>query len=108
MDIDIVNQNLAASSLQKTQAKANTSPSTQKELKEEQLKEAAEGFESILIHTMLKSMRKGLPGNAVFPESNSTNIYQSMYDQYLAETLSSQNSSIGIREFLFQQLKDTI
>ena len=92
MDIDIVNQNLAASRLNKTHAKASASTSAQKELKEKQLKEAAEGFESILIHTMLKSMRKSLPGNAVFPESNSMNIYQSMYDQYLADKLTSQNS----------------
>lgn len=106
MDIDLINQNLAQTSL--SRAKKQVENKEHRQLKEQQLKQACEGFESIFLHTVLKSMRSSLPGDAVFNESNGSNIYKSMYDQYLSEDLSKGNTSIGLKEFLFQQLKDTV
>lgn len=104
--MDRVNRNLAAEKLSRV-AKQGKSPA-EKALKEKELKKACEGFEAIILNTILKSMRESLPGDALFGESNSTNIYKSMYDQYLAEELAGKNQSIGLKEFLFKQLKDSL
>lgn len=108
MDIDLINQNLAQANLSKTSNKVKADRPDQKAINETRLKEACAGFEAILLHAMFKSMRSSLPGDAVFSESNSMSIYKSMQDQYLAESLSKSNNSVGLKEFLFQQLKKSI
>ncbi|MCP4021259.1 MAG: flagellar biosynthesis protein FlgJ [Desulfobacteraceae bacterium] len=102
MDINIINQNLAAASAE------NAKNKVAKAAEHEKLKEACEGFESIFLYSMLKEMRKTLPGNALFKESNSTDIYQSMHDQYLAEKLAKAPHAAGLKEFLYNDLKDSI
>ncbi len=106
MDIDIINKNLAAVKLSKIK-KQDKDPH-EKALKEKELKKACEGFEAIILNTMLKSMRESLPGDALFGESNSSNIYKSMYDQYLSEETSKKHESVGIKEFLYRQLKESL
>lgn len=106
MDIDLIHQNLSTANLSK--AKRSAEAQKQASIKDAQLKEACAGFEAILLHTMIKSMRKSLPGDAVFEESNDMNIYRSMYDQHLAEDLSKGRSAVGIKELLYNQLKDTL
>ena len=99
MDIDLVNQNLA---------KADQDRIKEHRLKEKELKEACAGFEAIFLNSMIKSMRKSLPGDALFEESHGTDIYKSMYDQYLADELAKSKTSIGVKEFLYQQLKESL
>jgi len=106
MDIDIINQNLAAAKLSRAPKKSRDP--AERVLKEKELKKACEGFEAIILNTMIKSMRESLPGNALFVESNGMNIYKSMYDEYLSEELSRQNQSIGIKDFLYEQLKKSL
>ncbi len=100
MDFDVVKQNLSTANLDRVKQKS-LDPD-----KEKKLKDAAAGFESIMITTMLKSMRTSLPGNALFKETNATDIYRSMQDQHLSDHLS-KGASIGIKEFLYDQLKDS-
>ncbi len=108
MDIDLVNQGLAQARMAKV--KNQGADITDKSLKEKELKEACEGFESIFLHSMIKSMRESLPGDALLSESHGMNMYKSMYDQYLADELSKINhgQSVGVKEFLYEQLKDSI
>ena len=106
MDIDIINQNLAAANLSKI--KRQDKDPAKKALKEKELKKACEGFEAIILNTMVKSMRESLPGDALLGESNGMNIYKSMYDQYLSEELSKSRQSVGLKEFLYKQLKDSL
>lgn len=106
MDIDLVNQNLAKANLGKI--KKQTSDAAHQALKEKELKEACAGFEAIFLNTMIKSMRESLPGDGIFPESNGMDIYKSMYDQYLADELSKSRTSVGIRDFLYHQLKESL
>lgn len=101
MDIDWVNQNLAGARLSTAKNKIDKNEMQQ----DRELKEACAGFEAIFLNAMLKSMRSSLPGNALFEESNGMDIYRSMQDQYLAEALSRGTLSIGIKEFLYEQLK---
>ncbi|MFA5905115.1 MAG: rod-binding protein [Desulfobacula sp.] len=105
MNINSVSRNPADVTVSKI--KKSNDPAEQI-LKEKELKKACEGFEAIIVNTMLKSMRESLPGDALFGESNGSNIYKSMYDQYLAEEVSKKNQSIGLKEFLYKQLKDSL
>lgn len=106
MDIDLKNIHLM--DMHRTKIEKKTEDIKEKAAKEEELKKACEGFESILVHTLIKSMRESLPGNALFDESHGMNIYQSMHDEYLADELSRSHFSTGIKEFLYQELKDSI
>ncbi|RLC00750.1 MAG: flagellar biosynthesis protein FlgJ [Deltaproteobacteria bacterium] len=106
MDIDLVNQNLAKAN--QVKIKKQTSDIARNTLEEKELKEACAGFEAIFLNTMIKSMRKSLPGNALFNQSHGMDIYKSMYDQYLSDELSKSKTSIGVKEFLYEQLKDSI
>ena len=106
MDIDLINSNLAKANIGKI--KKQNSDFVSDKLKEKELKEACEGFEAIFLNTMIKSMRKSLPGNALFMDSHGMDMYKSMYDQYLADELSQSRTSLGVKEFLYNQLKDSL
>lgn len=100
--IDLIHQHLAAPGLDQIKKKA-ADPE-----KEKELKEACAGFEAIFMKKMVESMRSTLPGNALFPQSNTMEIFQSMYDQSLADKLSHTPQSTGLKEFLYQQLKKSL
>ena len=103
MDIDIINQNLAQTNIGKIKREGTKiGDDTQKE---KELKEACAGFESIFLHSMIKSMRSTLPGNSLFNDSHGMDMYKSMHDQYLADELSKSQTSIGVKEFLYKNLK---
>jgi flagellar protein FlgJ len=97
--IDLIYQNLSFAGLEKMEKKAANLE------KDRELKDACAGFEAIFMKEMIQSMRNTLPGDALFKESNATNIYKSMQDQHLAESLSKNQNSTGLKEFLYEQLK---
>jgi flagellar protein FlgJ len=99
-DIDTIHSQMLAGKLVKTK---HTDTADEKALME-----ACEGFEAIFTKTMLDSMRDTLPGNALFPKSNGQDIFESMRDQQLAEDLSSAPHGVGIKEFLYNQLKSSL
>ena len=96
-DMDTIQSQMLASKLD-TAKKIDPS-------KEKALKEACQGFESIFNKTLLDTMRATLPGDALFPKNNGQEIFESMYDQELAEEMSKAPSGPGLKEFLFNQLK---
>ncbi len=100
--IDLVHQNLSFAGLERI--KKNVSNPE----KDKELKDACAGFEAIFMKEMIQSMRNTLPGDALFKESNATNIYKSIQDQHLAESLSKSQNATGLKEFLYQQLKDSL
>jgi flagellar protein FlgJ len=100
--IDLVQHNLSFKGLD-TVKKQVLDPEKDKELKD-----ACAGFEAIFMKQMIEAMRNTLPGDALFEESNATEIYKSMQDQHLAENLSKSPESVGIRDFLYQQLKGSL
>lgn len=100
--IDLIHQTLTRAGLDRIKKKA-ADPE-----KEKELKEACAGFEAIFMKKMMESMRNTLPGNALFPQSNSMDIFESMYDQHLAEKLSHAPESTGLKEFLYEQLKKSL
>jgi len=100
--IDLIHQNLSVAGVDKMKRQA-LDPKKDKELKD-----ACAGFEAIFMNEMIQSMRKTLPGDALFEDSNASNIYQSMQDQNLAENLSKSQKSLGLKDFLYQQLKGSL
>ena len=75
--------------------------------REKDLEKACQGFEALMLDSLMQSMRDTLPGDSLFPESNASDIYQSLHDQYLTENLSQGRRVTGFKEFLYQQLQDS-
>lgn len=69
----------------------------------EALQGAAKQFEALFINMMLKSMRDASPQNGIF-NSPQDNLYTSMLDQQLSQTIASRG--IGIAEMLVHQLSN--
>lgn len=68
----------------------------------EGLEAAARAFESLLIGQMLKQMRSTSFGSGLFDSAHSQ-LYQDLYDQQIAATLS-EGEGLGIRKALLRQL----
>jgi flagellar protein FlgJ len=72
--------------------------------KDAKLKKACADFESIFIYYILKSMRKSLPQNGLFGNTQEQKIYKSMADQAMSENIASARG-MGLGELLYDQLK---
>ncbi|MCH9639055.1 MAG: flagellar assembly peptidoglycan hydrolase FlgJ [Betaproteobacteria bacterium] len=68
------------------------------------LHEVAKQFESLFLHMLLKSMRDATPKDGIL-DSQQTQFYTQMYDQQLAQHLSSKG--IGLADMMVQQLTQT-
>jgi flagellar protein FlgJ len=71
---------------------------------EGRLRDVCAEFESILITSLLKSMRKSVGGEGVFGKSNESKLVQSMYDENLALGIA-RAGGIGLGEMLFQHIR---
>ena len=75
---------------------------------EKNLEKACQGFEALMLNTLMQRMRDTLPGDKLFPESNASDIYQSLHDQFLTENVSRDRRVTGFKEFLYRQLQDSV
>lgn len=100
-DMDTIHSQMLASKIETT--KKTPDPKDEKALME-----ACAGFESIFTKTLMDSMRATLPGDALFEKSNGRKIFESLHDQHLAEEVSQAPHGYGIKEFLYNQLKDAL
>ena len=69
---------------------------------DEELMSVSRQFESIFIHQLLKSMRSTVQKSGFF-DSHATKMYESMYDQELAN-LMSEERSIGLADMVYKDL----
>jgi len=67
------------------------------------LKQACLEFEAIFVQMLLKEMRNSIPKNGFFGQSLASNIYQSMYEQALADEVS-KSGSLGLADQLYESL----
>lgn len=72
------------------------------EQKERKLREACQGFESIFIQKMWQQMRATLPQGGLL-HSRDEKMWQDMYDQELAKSMSSAGG-IGLADMMYEQL----
>jgi len=73
--------------------------------KDADLKSAAQDFEAILLHKMLDSMRKTVPKSGLL-ESFSSDMYQSMFDEELANEMA-KKGEVGLADLMYKQLDVT-
>lgn len=83
------------------QAKKAEAPKDSKYM--EQLKKVSKDFESIFLGYMLKQMRKTVPEDPIFGNSNAKDIFESMYDDATSKELS-KAGGIGLASILYKQL----
>jgi flagellar protein FlgJ len=89
---------LDANGLAGLKAQARSSP-------DQALSKAAGQFEALFLQMVLKQMREALPRDGPF-DSDTMRSYTSMFDQQIAQHLSSRG--VGLREALEKQLKRTM
>ena len=88
----------------KAEANAQSNISEAERIKRDnELKEACKGFESMFLSLMYKSMRATVPENTLFGSNNGQKIFQDMYDQKLMESVAD-SESFGIAKLLYKQL----
>jgi Rod binding domain-containing protein len=66
------------------------------------LRQAAEAFEAILVQSLIKKMREAQVPGGLFGEGAGTSVYEAMFDQHIAESIS-RGSPFGIADLLEQQ-----
>ena len=73
-------------------------------LEETKLRKACADFESLLLYSLLKTMRQTVPQNATssFPGKGT---YDMIMDQKLAEEISGKGRGVGLQGMLYEQLK---
>jgi flagellar protein FlgJ len=76
------------------------------EPEKERLKKACMDFESIFINEMLKTADQGVCGDQGLLKGNDGKIIKSMFNQTMAESLTSGNG-MGLGYLLFEQLNHT-
>ncbi len=69
------------------------------------LQSAAQDFEAIFLHKMLESMRKTVPKSGLL-ESFSSDMYQSMFDEELANEMA-KKGEVGLANMMYKQLDKT-
>ena len=69
-----------------------------------ELADAAQQFESLLLHMMIKSMRESVPKSDLFGDSQHTESYEMLRDQELAKTMAS-SGGIGFAKMIVAQFE---
>ncbi len=73
-------------------------------MSEEDLQKVGQKFEALLLHNLLTAMRKTVPENPLFGESQGEKMYWDMFDESMAET-AALSSSTGISQVIVEELK---
>ena len=81
--------------------------SLQTAMRDGKLKQACSDFESIFVYHMLKSMRKSLPQNGLFDNSQGQKVYKAMADQAMSENIA-RGRGMGLGELLYNQLTRSV
>lgn len=68
------------------------------------LLKACQDFEQIFLHMLLKEMRSTIPDSGLAEKSTAREMFEDMYDQELATSMS-KNNGIGIAKMLYNQMK---
>ena len=71
------------------------------------LEKGAKAFESYFIHSLLKEMRKSVKTEGNGSLGYSEGIYQSMFDEAIAEKIS-ENGGIGLADILIKNLSKNL
>jgi flagellar protein FlgJ len=87
-------------------ASSNGSALTQIQ-RQAKLEKACAEFESLFLNYMLKSMRSSVPVGGISDQSEEGKMFQSMFDEKLADKIAS-GGGLGLGEILLRQLGDRL
>ncbi|MBM7615142.1 rod-binding protein [Alkaliphilus hydrothermalis] len=73
---------------------------------QKKLMEACRQFEAVFINMMLKEMRSTVPDDGLTEKSQGREIFESMYDEKLSESMS-KGQGIGLAKEMYRQLSRT-
>ena len=88
--IDTIGKSMEGAALAQTQRQAK-------------LKKACAEFESLFLNYMLKSMRSSVPVGGIAGQSEEGKMFQSMFDEKLADKIAT-GGGLGLGEIMLQQL----
>ena len=74
------------------------------EQSDEELKNASEQFEALLLNFMIKEMRSTVPESGLFERSMAEEIFTGMLDEQMAGKMA-KNGDVGLSRLIFDQLK---
>ncbi|HFQ80795.1 MAG TPA: flagellar biosynthesis protein FlgJ [Desulfobacterales bacterium] len=72
-------------------------------LKEKKLRKACHDFEALMLKQLLTTMRKSIPKDGIFGGGYSSDMYQSMGDDALAQDMA-KGRGMGLGDSLYRQL----
>lgn len=81
--------------------------STETDRKDAKLRQACADFESIFIYFVLKSARKSIPENGLVDSSHESEIYKSMLDEQMAQSVA-KGGGMGLGQLLYEKLTDQV
>lgn len=96
--------NIASTQLPNTE-RVPSSQYSEEELKK--LRKVCADFESIFAYQLIKTMRKTVPESKVGMNDYGKDTYKMIFDQKLAETISSNGNGLGLQKVLYDQLTKT-
>jgi flagellar protein FlgJ len=64
--------------------------------------EAAQGFEAVFVHFLLKAMRNSVPKVGMFGDSFASNMYEQMFDETLSAHVV-KSSSLGLSDMVYRE-----
>lgn len=74
---------------------------------EKKLKKSCQDFEAVFMNNLMKAMRKTVTKSDIFGSSKEEELFQDMMDTQICES-AAKNSSIGIADMLYSQLRPQI
>ncbi|MBF0102130.1 MAG: rod-binding protein [Desulfobacterales bacterium] len=81
-------------------------PSTNQASKnDKKLRQACEDYEAIFLQELFKSMRNTVPTDGIFGKSLQKDIFESMLDQEIANSIAKSPQSVGLKDIIYNQLK---
>ncbi len=75
--------------------------------KEQELRDACKGFEAMFLNIMYREMRKTVPKDPLFGESNAESIFKDMRDTQLMQNVAD-SGGIGLADMLYKQLAPSV
>jgi len=86
-----------------TDAAESTSKADNPDGIEKDALEAAQGFESIFVQYLLKTMRSALPDVGIMGKSFASSTYQGMFDEYLSQK-AGESGGLGLADLLYHDI----
>jgi len=76
--------------------------------KERRLRKACNDFEAIMVRQLIKTMRESVPKSGLFNDGFAKDIYQSISDSNLADSLTHNGRGLGIGEILYEKVSHRV